>query len=277
MTVQSEIPKVGDLNVKIGSVIYKQGAVLDISTATIKRIKAQRPNGTFAWEKDATFETDGTDGKLYYKTVLASDLDQAGTWTYWSYIEMAGSSLTSDPETFLVGEVTVVGTTKYISVDDIKRSTGTSYDDNDIAEMIIEAEDELEEEVSARLLTADPLSPLLKGAVKIKVKMELLDRMRMDGTKPKQLISGNLTIIDDNDAQMDRLEAQYKSKLDMYQALNDTPEIIAARLAQITPDTTDLEETVVREDHEMPSYNLDQSKVKEYHDQAEGGNEDTDD
>lgn len=270
MTTQSEIPKVGDLNVKIGSVIYKQGTVLDISTCTVKQIKAQRPDGTYAWTKTASFETDGTDGKIYYSTSLASDLDQAGTWTYQAYVEIAGASLNSDPETFRVGEVTAASLHKYITYDDVLRYTGTSYSEDDISDMIIEAEDEIEAAISALNLTADPASPLLKAAVRDMVSIHILNRGRMDGSKPRQLITGNLTMMDNVEDHIKYLEERIQSKIDMFAAIESSKFVQQGDL-----DQTEIEETSERADHEMPTYNLDQSKIKEYHDRADDtGNED---
>lgn len=273
MTTQSEIPKVGDLNVKIGAIIYKQGSILDVSTSTVKQIKAQRPDGTYAWTKTASFETNGTDGKIYYSTSSASDLDQAGTWTYQAYIEIAGASLNSDPETFEVGEAIAITLTKYITYDDVLRYTGTSYDEQDIRDMIIEAESELEARISALGLTADPSSNLLKGAVRDIVTVHLLNRGRMDGSKPRQLITGNLTMMDDVDAHIEYLDTRIQSKIDLFGSLESGKYVQTGDL-----DQTSLEETGERADHEMPQYNLDQSTIREYHDKAEDtGNDDPDD
>jgi hypothetical protein len=66
--------------------VREKGQVSDISSATTKEMIFQRPDGT-ALTTSASFVTDGTDGKIYYKTV-SGDLDQAGIWYVQSYIAM---------------------------------------------------------------------------------------------------------------------------------------------------------------------------------------------
>jgi hypothetical protein len=62
------------------------GAAVDISTATVLRIKFKKPTGTVVTQT-AVFSTDGTDGKLRYTTV-AGDLDVPKWWKLQGYIEM---------------------------------------------------------------------------------------------------------------------------------------------------------------------------------------------
>jgi len=104
MTTTVDGPQVGTLNWKLLSTVYRNGVVVNISTATVKRITASRPDGTEAWTKDAEFETDGTDGKIYILTTSESDLDTHGTWRYQAYIEMGGYKGKTLPETFEVYE-----------------------------------------------------------------------------------------------------------------------------------------------------------------------------
>lgn len=63
-------------------------SALDISTATVKQIIIDKPDGTNL-VRDANFVSDGKDGKLYYLTV-AGDLDLPGTYKSQSYIEIVG-------------------------------------------------------------------------------------------------------------------------------------------------------------------------------------------
>lgn len=51
---------------------------IDLSAATTKRILFKKGNGEIL-TKTATFETDGTDGKVYYRSV-SGDLTPSGTW-----------------------------------------------------------------------------------------------------------------------------------------------------------------------------------------------------
>jgi hypothetical protein len=73
---------------------------LDISTATVKQIIIDKPDGTNL-TKGANFVTDGKDGKLYYLTV-AGDFDQAGTYRTQAKIVMPGFSGYSSATTFEV-------------------------------------------------------------------------------------------------------------------------------------------------------------------------------
>ena len=62
--------------------------VVDISSATVKRIDFRTPNSVLL-QKTAAFVTDGVNGKIQYVTI-AGDLDIGGTWLMQAYIEMGG-------------------------------------------------------------------------------------------------------------------------------------------------------------------------------------------
>lgn len=59
---------------------------VDISTASVKTIYFRKPDGTTT-SKTATFETDGSDGKIYYETEAAF-LTPDGIWKLQGYVEM---------------------------------------------------------------------------------------------------------------------------------------------------------------------------------------------
>ena len=63
------------------------GAAIDVSTATVKYIYFQKPDGTKK-KKTAVFYTDGSDGKIQYTTV-SGDIDQAGLWQVQGYVEIS--------------------------------------------------------------------------------------------------------------------------------------------------------------------------------------------
>jgi hypothetical protein len=84
--------------------VYRNGVVVNISTATVKRIVACRPDGTVAWTKDASFETTGSDGKVYIVTTSTADLNVEGTWRAQVYIEMGSYKGYTLPEEFPVYE-----------------------------------------------------------------------------------------------------------------------------------------------------------------------------
>lgn len=74
--------------------------VIDISTATVKNIIFQKPDGTKV-TKTASFLTDGSDGKIYYDSI-ADDIDQRGMWQLQGYIEMSGATWYSNTYSFKV-------------------------------------------------------------------------------------------------------------------------------------------------------------------------------
>lgn len=74
--------------------------IINVSTATVKQIIFQKPDGTRV-VKTAGFDTDGSDGIIYYTTV-AGDLDQHGIWQLQGYIEMGGASWYSNTYSFNV-------------------------------------------------------------------------------------------------------------------------------------------------------------------------------
>ena len=59
--------------------------VVDISTATKLQITFTKPGGA-KLTKTATLSGDGTNGKLFYKTV-AGDLDTVGTWKIQGFLK----------------------------------------------------------------------------------------------------------------------------------------------------------------------------------------------
>ena len=65
-------------------------AVVDVSTATIKRITFRKPNGARI-VRTATFTNTGSDGKVQYITV-AGDVDAIGTWEAQAYVKLANLS-----------------------------------------------------------------------------------------------------------------------------------------------------------------------------------------
>ena len=152
----------------------------------------------------------------------------------------------------------------YITAAEIVTYTGTILTTAEIDAMIDDAEDEVEETLDVLGATPSTSNALLKAAVRSLVLISILQRYRMDGTKPKTLTVGSTTLSDDVDANIEFLEGAAQRKMDTFVSLQGDLD-------------ADLEETIVRVDHEMPSYNLDQSKVREYHDRAdETSNQDTD-
>jgi hypothetical protein len=72
-------PQVGDIGFEVILIITREGVALDVAPASSLQMLFRAPDGrskTFT----ALLKTDGTDGKVYYRTAAASDLDMAGIW-----------------------------------------------------------------------------------------------------------------------------------------------------------------------------------------------------
>lgn len=95
----SEIHK-GDIGTKFIITLMDDEVIEDISSATTKQIIFQKHSNTDII-KDAIFETDGTDGKIYYISI-DGDLDETGTWTIQAKITMPSGAWSSSTSTFTV-------------------------------------------------------------------------------------------------------------------------------------------------------------------------------
>ena len=76
------------------------GAVVDVSSASTKKIIFTKPNGEVL-VKDAFFTNLGTDGKIQY-TTEDGDIDVPGMWKIQGMIETAGGLWSSDITEFEV-------------------------------------------------------------------------------------------------------------------------------------------------------------------------------
>ncbi len=101
MSTTTEV-HVGDIGTKFLVTIKENGVALDISTASVKKIRFRRPDNT-TLDKTAVFETDGTDGKIYYLSI-AGDLSIKGTWSIQGFITMPSGSWNSKIASFMVNE-----------------------------------------------------------------------------------------------------------------------------------------------------------------------------
>jgi hypothetical protein len=77
----------GDIGTVFELTVKDDGAVINISTVSVKQIKFKKPSGTVIIQT-AEFKTDGSDGILTY-TTLADDLNAAGSWRIQAYVEWA--------------------------------------------------------------------------------------------------------------------------------------------------------------------------------------------
>jgi hypothetical protein len=94
----------GDTGTEFQFTIKDQdGTIVNLSTATVKKVKFKRPD-TSILIKDATFVTDGIDGKIKYVT-LSTDLNAAGFWVVQGYVEVGSGKWHSNKTSFLVYDV----------------------------------------------------------------------------------------------------------------------------------------------------------------------------
>lgn len=91
---------VGDIGTQLIVTVKDGTSVVDISSATVKYLTLKKPDGT-SLQKDTSFVTDGTDGKMSYTTV-SGDLSVCGSWKMQGNIEISGNQFKTDIKTFKV-------------------------------------------------------------------------------------------------------------------------------------------------------------------------------
>lgn len=79
---------------------------IDISAASARKIIFEKPDATIL-KVDASFVTDGTDGKIKYITIgdpesQTGDLDQEGKWKIQGRVELPGGTWSSAIGSFYV-------------------------------------------------------------------------------------------------------------------------------------------------------------------------------
>lgn len=92
--------RVGDVGTSLQVTVQDGKSIVDLSASVIKQIIFKKPDGSTV-AKNASFVTDGTDGKIKY-TFAASDLSMPGEWLYQAYVTFAASSWKSDIGQFQV-------------------------------------------------------------------------------------------------------------------------------------------------------------------------------
>lgn len=89
-------------DLKVRLTIYEDGVILNLASASVKKIMLYTPyGGDTPLQKTASFETDGTDGKMYFKT-LDTDLSAAGWYHVRGYIEDGAFKGYTNKKSFLV-------------------------------------------------------------------------------------------------------------------------------------------------------------------------------
>lgn len=154
----------------------------------------------------------------------------------------------------------------YCSVAEVQALTGTNLSSSILTTYIALADAEIDAMLAEQYASGSAGSNVLKNASLSLVKVCILERYRIDGTKPNSLTIGDMSMGDNVDAAINGLRASAERMIDLY---------VKQTLGQDQTSTSaSLEDTLVRQDHEMPEMNLDQSTIVEYHDRAdETGNQ----
>ncbi len=80
-----------------------EGAVVDLSTASTKRIDFRRPDRT-EFSKTASLYTDGMDGIMFVNT-SAGEINQEGIWEIQGYVVLGAGNFSSNIVRFRVTEI----------------------------------------------------------------------------------------------------------------------------------------------------------------------------
>ena len=91
---------VGDTPTFEATLKDEDGAIVDVSSASVMQMVFNKPDGT-AVVKDAALSTDGTDGKIKYESTN-TDIDQVGHWQVQGYAKVGSDENNSDIHAFEV-------------------------------------------------------------------------------------------------------------------------------------------------------------------------------
>ena len=106
ITTEVKDARRGDIGVRLEvQFVDSVGAAINLSGASAKRIHIQKPDGTVL-TKDASFTTDGTDGKIYY-TTASGDLSTEGDYYMQGYAVYGTNTKTTAAAKFTIGPTLV--------------------------------------------------------------------------------------------------------------------------------------------------------------------------
>jgi len=91
---------VNDVGTKILIIVYDGVNIVNLSSATNLTIQIKKPDGTIL-AKNASFDTDGTDGAMKYYT-LSGDFDMAGGYYIQGIVNIFGGIFHTDVQMFRV-------------------------------------------------------------------------------------------------------------------------------------------------------------------------------
>lgn len=90
-TASTIVAQVGDIGTAFQITLTDEnGNIIDVSSATVKQVIFQRPDGTDL-VGTASFGTNGTDGVIQYIT-QANDLNIAGRWQIQGFVQLSNGS-----------------------------------------------------------------------------------------------------------------------------------------------------------------------------------------
>ena len=91
---------VDDIGTTLVGTVLDDGSAVDISSASSIRMIIKKPDQTSS-TKTASFNTDGTDGKMKYVTV-SGDIDQVGNYKLQGKVVIGSATYYSSVSTFKV-------------------------------------------------------------------------------------------------------------------------------------------------------------------------------
>lgn len=88
---------INDIGITFRVTIQEDDAALNISAATSSKIYLKKPDGTIV-ENTGAFFTDGSDGKIEYKTTSSAELDQRGKWKFRGRVDFSATEIYYSPD-----------------------------------------------------------------------------------------------------------------------------------------------------------------------------------
>ena len=151
--------------------------------------------------------------------------------------------------------------TKYSAYTDIEALTGSTLGQTILDAIIEQGERDIDSWLAKADLTGSAGDGYLKGASINMAIYYLLVRYDLDGTKPNQLSTGELSMQSNVDGRMDKMLSQAKALVDIYIKENGKD--------PYKDTSVDIAETVLRQDHQTGNMNMDQNTIPDYSDRAD--------
>jgi len=154
----------------------------------------------------------------------------------------------------------------YLTIATFRLLSGTTYSDAIVQAIIDEGEKEIDQWLASAEITGVAGGSTLQNASAQMASVWLYMRMLLEGKRLKALAVLGLNQGDDPQGSIKMFRQEAKDLVEQFIAEQNNADENSG---------SSFETTIVRQDHEMPATNLDQSKIPEYHDRAdETGNQD---